>query len=168
MTNQSHLPLGRARPFVAAALAAAIWALLGTASGDATSMRPQHLPISAEAEIGGQTILLEVPRTAEERALGLMFRQPLANDRGMLFSNHPARPVRMWMKNVPVPLDMVFIHEGRVVGLLEQVPPCAETPCPIYGLGTRPVDHVLELRGGRIAELGLQPGDPIRIVQPIQ
>lgn len=158
----------RTRAFAAAALGAVIWTSLGTAIGDAQLRRPQQLPISAQAEIGGRTILLEVPQSAEERALGLMFRPALPEDRGMLFSNAPPRPVRMWMKNVPVPLDMVFIHEGRVVGLLEQLPPCAETVCPTYGLGTRAVDHVLELRAGSIAELGLAPGDRVRLSKPIE
>lgn len=147
-----------------AAFAASITVLcsIELALGDGPG-RPQYLPISAKAELGGATILLEVARTPEERALGLMFRPALPKDRGMLFPSDPARPARMWMKNVPVPLDLVFLHEGRVVGLGESIPPCAETPCPSYGPFGRPVDQVIELRAGRIGELGLRLDDPVHV-----
>lgn len=145
------------------AAAAALWLSMTLAIGAAPASEPQYLPISAKAEVGSATILLEVARTPQERALGLMFRPALAEDRGMLFPADPSRPIRMWMKNVPVPLDLVFIHEGQIVALAEQVPPCLETSCPSYGPYKRAVDQVLELRAGRAAELGLNAGDRIRI-----
>jgi uncharacterized membrane protein (UPF0127 family) len=146
------------------AAAAALWLSMTLAIGDAPASEPQYLPLSAKAEVGSETLLLEVARTPQERARGLMFRPALPDDRGMLFPADPSRPIRMWMKNVPVPLDLVFLYGGRVVALAEQVPPCLEASCPSYGPFRRAVDHVLELRAGRAAELGLSPGDPIRIV----
>jgi uncharacterized membrane protein (UPF0127 family) len=152
---------------VAVAAAFALIASADIAIGDDPAAGPQYLPISAKVQIGTETLFLEVVRTPEERALGLMFRPTLPDNQGMLFPWNPARPARMWMKNVPVPLDMAFIHEGRVVDVAERVPPCVEIPCPIYGPPEQAVDHVLELRAGRIGELGLGPGDPIRI-EPVQ
>ncbi|UHD14404.1 DUF192 domain-containing protein [Thiocapsa bogorovii] len=143
--------------------AAALWFSMTLAIGDAPATEPQYLPVSAKAEVGSATILLEVARTPQERARGLMFRPTLPDDRGMLFPADPSRPIRMWMKNVPVPLDLIFIYQGRVVALAEQVPPCVEASCPSYGPFKRAVDQVLELRAGRAAELGLRAGDPIRI-----
>jgi uncharacterized membrane protein (UPF0127 family) len=143
--------------------AAVLWFSMTLAIGDAPASEPQYLPVSAKAEVGSATILLEVARTPQERARGLMFRPTLPDDRGMLFPADPSRPIRMWMKNVPVPLDLIFICEGRVVALAEQVPPCVEASCPSYGPFKRAVDQVLELRAGRAAELGLRAGDPIRI-----
>jgi uncharacterized protein len=145
--------------------AATLWfsMTLAIGDGDAPTSEPQYLPISAKAEVGSEIILLEVARTPQERARGLMFRPALQDDRGMLFPADPLRPMRMWMKNVPVPLDLVFMYEGRVVALAEQVPPCLEASCPSYGPFRRAVDQVLELRAGRAAELGLKAGDPIRI-----
>ena len=145
------------------AAAATLWLCVGIAIGDTPATEPQYLPISAKAEVGSSTILLEVARTPQERALGLMFRPALAEDRGMLFPADPSHPIRMWMKNVPVALDLVFIYEGRIVALAEQVPPCLEASCPSYGPFKQAVDQVLELRAGRAAELGLSPGEPIRI-----
>jgi hypothetical protein len=79
----------------------------------------------------------------------------------MLFPISPPRPVSFWMKNVPVPLDMVFIYQGRIQALASQVPPCVADPCPTYGPQGQLVDQVIELAAGRAAELGLQVGDGV-------
>lgn len=136
----------------------------GSPSPAAESEPGQQLPISAEAEIGGQVIQLEVARTPQEQAKGLMHRPPLPDDRGMLFPFDPPRPVQFWMKNTPSPLDMVFLENGEVQGIVAAVPPCEADPCPTYGPETPvPIDQVLELRSGRAAELGLQVGDRVNI-----
>ena len=59
----------------------------------------QVLPITAQAQISGQIINLEVAKTPKEQAMGLMYRTELADDRGMLFSFDPPRKVNFWMKN---------------------------------------------------------------------
>ena len=122
----------------------------------------QMLPISALAEMAGQKISLEVARTPEEQAMGLMYRTSLAADRGMLFPFEPPRPVSFWMKNTLIPLDMVFLRNGEVKAIATNVPPCTTTPCPSYGPSTE-IDQVIELRGGRAAELGLKLGDRVSI-----
>jgi hypothetical protein len=141
-------------------------------STDGSSTMPstqlgQQLPISAVAEIAGQDILLEVAQTPRQQAMGLMFRDPLPNNRGMLFPLGRPRPVSFWMKNVPVPLDMVFIYNGTIQAISENVPPCTADPCPTYGPGNQLIDHVIELRGGHAAELGLAPGDEV-IFSPVK
>jgi uncharacterized protein len=127
----------------------------------------QMLPISAEAEIAGQMIQLEVARTPQQQAQGLMFRPALPDDRGMLFPLDPPRIASFWMKNTPQPLDMVFLLDGEVKAVIANAPPCTTQPCPTYGPGTR-VNQVIELRGGRAAELGLKAGDrvTIRFLEP--
>ena len=122
----------------------------------------QKLPITAEVEIGGELIKLEVARTPEEQAMGLMYREELAANRGMLFPLEPPRIPRFWMKNVEIPLDMIFISEGEVRAIAQDVPPCRETPCPTYGPDTV-IDKVLELRGGRAEELQLEVGDSLSV-----
>ncbi len=126
----------------------------------------QVLPVSATVKISDQMIQLEVAKTAAEQAMGLMYRDSLPDNRGMLFLFNPPRTVGFWMKNVRIPLDMVFMLGGRVVDVAHGVPPCQTEPCPIYGPAGA-VDQVIELRGGRAKELGIQPGDRI-VIQPHQ
>jgi uncharacterized protein len=122
----------------------------------------QMLPISAQTQIGDQQVLLEVARTPRQQQIGLMYRTALAPDRGMLFPLNPPRQASFWMKNVKIPLDMIFLRDGEVKAIAENVPPCISTPCPTYGPGVL-VDQVIELPGGRAAQLGLKVGDRIKI-----
>lgn len=178
MTNQSG---DRPRLFLRSAALGLTMLLMGCSS-PATELPPdtdsaeeivestlpagaQLLPVSAQARIGQATIRLEVARTSGEQATGLMFRPALPANRGMLFPFEPARPVQFWMRNVPVPLDMVFVYNGEVKAIAAEVPPCTTPTCPTYG-PTVPVNQVIELRAGRAAELGLKVGDRV-IVETI-
>jgi len=120
----------------------------------------QLLPISVKTNLGDRAIGLEVAQTPQEQEIGLMFRTELPEDRGMLFPIEPARNVRFWMRNVLIELDMIFLREGVVQAIIPNVPPCLTENCPNYGPDV-PVDGVMELRGGRAAELGLKVGDRI-------
>lgn len=123
----------------------------------------QMLPISAEAEMAGQRIKLEVAQTPQQQAMGLMFRTSLADDRGMLFPFNPPQPVSFWMKNTLIPLDMVFLRDGVVKAIAANVPPCKQVDCQSYGPEQELIDQVIELRGGRAAELGLKVGDRVSV-----
>ena len=121
------------------------------------------LPITAKITIAGKSLNLEVARSPQEQATGLMYRPALPDDRGMLFPMTPARPVTFWMRNVPVALDMVFLYQGKVKAIASSVPPCTTPECPVYGpLGD--VDNVLELRSGRALELEIKVGDEAKIL----
>ncbi|WP_193195670.1 DUF192 domain-containing protein [Nostoc sp. MG11] len=123
----------------------------------------QTLQISGKAIVpNGTTIQLEVAQTPAQQAKGLMYRPALPDNRGMLFQFPSAQPVSFWMKNVPVPLDMVFLNKGVVKYIQAAAPPCKSEPCPTYGPNT-PIDTVIELRSGRAAELNLQVGDIVKI-----
>ena len=122
----------------------------------------QMLPISAQAQIGSQTIMLEVARTPKEQEIGLMNRTSLAADRGMLFAFVPPQPVSFWMKNTKIPLDIIYLREGQVKAIASAVPPCTKDPCPTYP-SVEVIDQVIELRSGRAAELGLKVGDRVNI-----
>jgi uncharacterized protein len=103
---------------------------------------------------------IELARSDEERAQGLMFRTELADDAGMLFDFGPdPRPVSMWMKNTLIPLDMAFIAEGgRIARIAAMSTPRSLTSIP----SGEDVVAVLEVRGGRFAELGVREGDLVR------
>ena len=122
----------------------------------------QILPIEATAVMGNEVIELEVTHTPRQQALGLMFRESLPDNRGMLFSFEEPKVARFWMKNVKIHLDMVFLLDGKIQSIEANVPPCTSTPCPVYG-PDQLVNQVIELRGGRAAELGLQVGGLINI-----
>jgi uncharacterized membrane protein (UPF0127 family) len=122
----------------------------------------QMLPISAQAIIGQTIIELEVATTPEQQALGLMFREQLPANRGMLFPFSQPRFPQFWMKNVLIPLDMIFLKEGVVQAVYFHVPGCQQDPCPIYA-PNRLADQVIELAGGRAKELGVQVGDRISL-----
>ncbi|MBD2199328.1 MULTISPECIES: DUF192 domain-containing protein [Calothrix] len=123
----------------------------------------QKLPITAEAIVpNGTKIQLEVAKTPKQQEIGLMNRTSLPDNQGMLFKFPSPQPVRFWMKNTLIPLDMVFIHNGVVKYIQTSAPPCTKDPCPTYGPDTS-IDTVIELRSGRSSELGLKVGNSIKI-----
>lgn len=123
----------------------------------------QYLPISAKAVIKGRIIQLEVAKTSEQQATGLMFRTNLPRNRGMLFAFDPPRPTSFWMKNTLIPLDMIFLSEGKVKAIIANVPPCKNDPCRSYSPGPIDIDGVIELKAGRAKQLGLKVGDTVKI-----
>ena len=134
------------------------------AQADELEFQGQRLPISAKVNIAGEIIELEVAQTPEEQSKGLMFREELPDNRGMFFPFTSPRITRFWMKNCLVPLDMIFLKDGKVVAIADNVPPCdtASEDCPVYGPNVL-VDGVIELRSGRAKELNLEMGDNLDI-----
>lgn len=107
---------------------------------------------------GSHTFSVEVVDTPETRAKGLMYRQDLADDAGMLFDFKEEREVSFWMMNTFIPLDMIFIGAD---GVVETVHVNARPHDPTSIPSQVPVQFVLEIPGGRSAEIGLQPGDTV-------
>jgi len=104
---------------------------------------------------------IELAVSSQQQAQGLMYRQSLAADAGMLFLYRPAREVSMWMRNTLIPLDMLFIAEdGTVVRVAERAVPLS---LATISSGER-VRAVLEINGGMASRLGIRPGD--RVVHP--
>ena len=120
----------------------------------------QLLEVSAIAEIKDQSFQLEVAQTPQQQSLGLMFRSELPDNRGMLFPFPSPRRASFWMKDVPVPLDMVFLYQGKVVAIIT-APPCTTKPCDTYGPGNQIVDQVLELRAIALMRSGYSPEIPL-------
>ncbi len=123
---------------------------------------PQFLPISAKFFESGQTIYLEVAQTSKQISTGLMYRTFLPDNNGMLFLFDYPRAANFWMINCKIPLDMIFMNGSTVVGIQYSAPPCIVEPCPIYGSDVL-ADRVIELRGGRAAQLDIDLGDSIDI-----
>jgi uncharacterized membrane protein (UPF0127 family) len=103
---------------------------------------------------------VETAKTDAEQQRGLMYRTDIPRDGGMLFAPYPPsgppREASFWMKNTPSPLDIIFIRaDGSIAHIAENTTPFSETPVP----SGEPVAAVLELKGGRAAELGIAEDD---------
>lgn len=103
--------------------------------------------------------VMEVVADPDSRRQGLMGRENLPFGTGMLFDfPHGTRPA-IWMRNMHISLDLVFVAaNGRIAHLFERVPPCADLPCAIYQ-AEAPLRWVLELPAGSVDSLGLKVGD---------
>jgi hypothetical protein len=115
-------------------------------------------PLTIESANGDHAFTVEVADEPEEITKGLMFRESMAPDAGMIFDLGQPREAAMWMKNTLIPLDMLFMDPaGKVIAIARNtVPGSLRTVSP--GV---PVKAVLELNGGRAAELGIEPGDTV-------
>ena len=109
-------------------------------------------------EIGDKTWVAEIADTPAEQEQGLMFRQSMPLNRGMLFVFKDQQPRLFWMKNTLIPLDMIFIDANwRVVKLIQSAEPCKEDTCPTYD-SERPAKYVLEVNSGQIREKEVKIG----------
>ncbi len=110
----------------------------------------------------GTRVHLELAITGEERQLGLMFRDSLRPDGGMLFIFEADGPLQFWMKNTFIPLDFVWVSaSGQVVNVRADVQPCRADPCPGYD-PSKPARAVLEVNAGFAAAHGIRPGVQLR------
>lgn len=109
-------------------------------------------------------IKAEVASTEEQITKGLMFRQSLADNEGMLFVYHDSAVRNFWMKNTPIPLDMIFIAENETIAKIHHAVPCTSDPCPLYNSGG-PVKYVLEVNANLTADYGIEEGGKVKIIQ---
>jgi len=137
------------------ALTGGVWAL-GT--GVSRAAGPRIETVDVVTGKGRVRFQVEIAATQAEQAKGLMFRKSLAPDRGMLFTYTRPQPASYWMKNTLIPLDIIYIQpDGRILSIVRNARPMDETPLPSGGL----VLGVLEIAGGRAAQLGILPGDRV-------
>jgi uncharacterized membrane protein (UPF0127 family) len=129
----------------------------GQAASEEAVVHTEELTI--ETANGPVRFTVEIADTEEERARGLMFRESLGDDRGMLFDFDPPEPVSFWMRNTIVSLDIIFIGvDGRILNIADHTVPYSEAGIPSRGVAR----GVLEIRAGRAEALGIRPGDRVR------
>lgn len=110
----------------------------------------------------GAPIHVEVAADNATREQGLMYRDQLPPDRGMIFLFPSTAEYSFWMKNTLMPLDMIWIDEGhRIVHIAHDVPPCRAEPCTSYPPNVLS-KYVLELAGGVAAKHRLADGQTVR------
>lgn len=111
----------------------------------------------------GERFTVELADTQEKQALGLMFRESMADDRGMLFLFPGEARRSFWMKNTRIPLDIFYFDANlQLVSVAENAQPCRSQRCPPYP-SAGPARYVLELNAGKAAELGVSPGDLLEL-----
>ncbi len=118
----------------------------------------EQVPLTIVSGRKTHRFTVEIARTEQEQATGLMNRPSLAPDRGMVFPFTPPRDASFWMKNTLIPLDMIFVRsDGSIANVEANAVPLSLDP--VYSAG--PVRAVLEITGGRAGELGIKAGDKV-------
>ena len=112
----------------------------------------------------GKTVYAEMAIEYTEMLRGLMFRDSIATDRGMLFLHNKMGKYPYWMFQVKMPLDIIWLDQSKkVVEVLANVPPCPSaksSECPTHG-GVQPSQFVLELAAGMAEKYGVTVGSKI-------
>jgi hypothetical protein len=117
-----------------------------------------QVPLTIASGGKSHRFTVEVARSLDQQQTGMMNRNSLAPDRGMIFPYSPPQPVAFWMRNTLIPLDMIFISPGgKILRIEDSAVPLSLDQVPSGG----PIEAVLELAGGRSAELGIKPGDQV-------
>jgi uncharacterized membrane protein (UPF0127 family) len=155
------------RKLFAAVLLAVSLSSCGSApvANEAQTATPRTSPagmdlVRLEIQSGGRThvFTVEMARTPAQQEQGLMNRHGLGPDAGMLFPFDPPRPASFWMRNTLIPLDMIFIRpDGSIARIAANTVPLSETPVAVV----EPMTAVLEIKGGRAAQLGMKEGDRV-------
>lgn len=116
-------------------------------------------PGPPQACFGSDCFTVEVARTPSEQERGLMFKEQMGPDKGMLFVFAQSGNYPFWMKNTLIPLDIIWINQNReVVFIAENVQPCKQVDCPLINPATD-AKYVLELNGGTASRFKLHLGD---------
>jgi uncharacterized protein len=122
----------------------------------------QNLPTQSLTIVSGRKthrFKVMMAKTAAEQEVGMMWQLKVAPNAGMLFPFPKPRPAAFWMRNTLVPLDLIFVRkDGRIANIAAQARPQSLDPIA----SAEPVVAVLEIAGGRAAELGIKPGDVVK------
>ncbi len=140
-----------------------LWGLCPTA--DLSAADDQLITVQLP---GGAVIHAELADTPKKRAEGLMYREHLPKDRGMLFTFAQAQPWTFWMKNTKIPLDIIWMNEKKqIIHIAHRVPICTrlDDSCPQYQPND-PAMYVLELGGGEAERLKLEKGTRLQFRTP--
>lgn len=114
------------------------------------------------AGLNRATFAVEVARTPAQQRRGLMFRQNLPKDQGMIFLYDRPQVLAMWMKNTFIALDMIFVRQDGTIARLHD----RATPLSLDVISSHEeVIAVLEIGGGRAQELGIAPGDLVYFME---
>jgi uncharacterized membrane protein (UPF0127 family) len=131
------------------------------APADSPAGQPQtglsQVPLTITSSSGVHHFTVDIAATPQQQETGLMFVRHLAPDRGMIFPYDPPQPVSFWMHNTLIPLDIIYIRADGTIASINKAKALDDTPIP----SGEPIATVLEIAGGRAAQLGISPGDKV-------
>ena len=114
--------------------------------------------------VGNTKFMVEIADTPEKQVTGLMYRDHIPENFGMLFVFAEEARRHFWMKNTLIHLDLIFLNRDKqVVHICANAPPCRGEPCDLLD-SQKPAMYVLELRGNRCREVNLRVGDHLFFV----
>ena len=117
------------------------------------------VPLSVVSESGTHEFLVERAVTLDQQARGMMFRETMGADTGMIFESEEPKVATIWMKNTSIPLDIIFVRSnGRILKIEHMAQPYKLRSASSEAV----IAAVLELQGGRSRDLGILPGDLIK------
>lgn len=116
-------------------------------------------PVTLMAAKGPQRYSVEIAASVEQQSCGLMFRESMPSNVGMIFPFKPAKNTAFWMRNTPLPLDLIFVGPDNRVVSIGKGEPMSEALIPAGGLTA----NVIELNYGEAARIGLKKGDKVKI-----
>lgn len=126
-----------------------------------TTMEP--VPENAVIFKDGTVIPIELARTDAQQMRGLMYREGISENEGMLFIFDKDDYYDFWMKNMNFPIDMVWMDSDfKVVHIEKDAPPCTTRPCPLYG-PEKPTRYVLEIKANLSDKRGIEVGDMLDV-----
>jgi uncharacterized membrane protein (UPF0127 family) len=115
------------------------------------------VPLTIRSATGVHKFTVQIAATPEQQEHGLMFVRSLGPDQGMIFPYDPPQDASFWMKNTLIPLDMLFVRADGTIARIATAKPLDLSPVP----AGEPIAAVLEIAGGRAAELGIREGDKV-------
>jgi len=119
----------------------------------------EPVPLTVVSEGATHSFAIERAITLEQQARGMMFRESMEPDSGMLFEFDEPKVATIWMKNTSIPLDIIFVRSNGKILKIEHM----AQPYKLRSASSEAVvAAVLELQGGRAKELGIMPGDLVQ------
>lgn len=136
------------------------WPLLASWFFMACAATPQPEVLLYPQKGTAVRVNVEIADTHEKRSLGLMYRREMPESHGMLFLFPRQEPQSFWMKNTPLPLDIIFIDTSlTIVSIARNTTPYSEKPLP----SAKPAQFVLEVNGGFCQRHGIAVGDRVEL-----
>ena len=114
--------------------------------------------------LGKKTYTLEIAAKEEDRGRGLMFRDSMADDHGMIFVFTEDQPQKFWMKNTRIPLDIVFVESGGKIVSIRRMEAYVKKGTP----SDKPAKYAIELNGGQADAAGMKTGDTLQIPEAVK